>query len=348
MATLTVSSGYAHGLLALAVAKGADHGALLEQSGIAESALQDFDGRIPFANYIALMRAAKALSRDPALGLHYGETSNLSDVSVVGLVMQSATNIDDAFKLLNRFVPLIIETKNTDDGERFTLREARDGVWVVDNRLHADSFPELTESAFASLVSGPRRYGAPPFVKAMRVTHPDPGHAREYRRIFDVAVTFGARENAYLVDRRLVAQKEVPPLPPYLFGVLSARAEALLRELDDARSARGQVERLLMSVLHKGEVSMQAVAKQMGVSRRTLLRRLQQEGVTFEAVVDQLRHRLALDYLAGPRATVYEAGYLVGFSTPAAFSRAFKRWTGCSPSEVRGRLRGTTRERLLA
>jgi len=348
MTTPTVSSGYAHGLLALAVSKGAERTALLERCGIAEATLDDFDGRIPFANYVALMREAKALSGDAALGLHYGETSNLSDVSVVGLVMQSATNIDDAFKLLNRFVPLVIETENASSGDRFFLRAARDGVWVVDNRLHANSFPELTESAFASLVSGPRRYGAPPFVKAIRVTHPDPGYAGEYQRIFGVPVAFGAHENAYLVDRRLVAQKEIPPLPPYLFGVLSERADALLRELDESRSARAQVERLLMPVLHKGEASMQAVARQMGLSRRTLLRRLQQESVTFEAVVDQLRHRLALDYLAGPQATVYEAGYLVGFATPAAFSRAFKRWTGSSPREARSALRAATRERLPA
>jgi AraC-like DNA-binding protein len=72
------------------------------------------------------------------------------------------------------------------------------------------------------------------------------------------------------------------------------------------------------------------------MSRQTLYRRLKEEGCTFEQVLDDLRHRLALDYLTARKASVNETAYLVGFSDPAAFSRAFKRWTGKSPREMRG------------
>ena len=81
---------------------------------------------------------------------------------------------------------------------------------------------------------------------------------------------------------------------------------------------------------------METIAQRMGISRQTLFRRLKAEGVTFEKILDELRHRLALHYLSGKKASVNETGYLVGFSDPAAFSRAFKRWTGRSPSELRG------------
>jgi AraC-like DNA-binding protein len=92
-----------------------------------------------------------------------------------------------------------------------------------------------------------------------------------------------------------------------------------------------------MPILHTGDVSMDTIAGKMGVSRQTLFRRLKTEDVTFEKVLDDLRHRLALHYLAGRKASVNETGYLVGFSDPASFSRAFKRWTGKSPSEMRGK-----------
>ena len=80
---------------------------------------------------------------------------------------------------------------------------------------------------------------------------------------------------------------------------------------------------------------MDAIAGKMGLSRPTLLRRLKAEGVTFEQVLDELRHKLALHYLSGKKTSVNETAYLVGFSEPASFSRAFKRWTGTSPSEMR-------------
>jgi AraC-like DNA-binding protein len=76
---------------------------------------------------------------------------------------------------------------------------------------------------------------------------------------------------------------------------------------------------------------MDAIAAKMGQSRQTLYRNLKDEGVTFEQVLDDLRHRLALHYLEGKRVSVNETAYLVGFSDPSAFSRAFKRWTGHSP-----------------
>jgi AraC-like DNA-binding protein len=76
------------------------------------------------------------------------------------------------------------------------------------------------------------------------------------------------------------------------------------------------------------------------LSRQTLFRQLKAEGVTFEQVLDELRLRLALDYLRARKVSVNETAYLVGFSEPAAFSRAFKRWTGASPRDWRERQAG--------
>ncbi len=98
------------------------------------------------------------------------------------------------------------------------------------------------------------------------------------------------------------------------------------------REGRGRVESLLTPLLHTGGASVAVVAGELGVSRQTLFRRLRAEGTTFEQVLDELRRRLALQYLGEGRASVNETAYLLGFSEPAAFSRAFKRWTGSRPS----------------
>jgi hypothetical protein len=146
-------------------------------------------------------------------------------------------------------------------------------------------------------------------------------------------VTFSSGWNAMRVDPR-IATWPVALQPRYVFGVLTQRADSLLQELEDQKTVRGQVETVLLPLLHTGEVSADAVARALGFSRQTLFRKLKTEDATYEQVLDALRHRMALRYLAGAKASVNETAYLVGFSEPAAFSRAFKRWTGKSPREV--------------
>jgi AraC-like DNA-binding protein len=99
---------------------------------------------------------------------------------------------------------------------------------------------------------------------------------------------------------------------------------------------RSEVERRLEPLLASGEVGIERLARDLGYSRQTLYRRLKAEGVTYEQVLDGLRRRLALRFM-GEGLPVKDAAYRLGFSDPAAFSRAFKRWTGSSPSTRRTR-----------
>jgi AraC-like DNA-binding protein len=282
---------------------------------------------------VALMRAGKDLCNDPALGLHFGELNDLAQVSVVGLIGYASETMLEAMQQMNRYGRLVIEFDGGPD--RFRLTQAKGGVWVVDNRENANDFPELTESTFARIVCGARRFGYKPIMKQIQVTHPEPAYRAEYERIFQVPVTFGAEWNAMQVNEAALGYR-LQLQPRYVFGILSEHADALLKELENSKSVRGRVESLLMPILHTGDVSMDAIAGKLGLSRQTLFRKLKAEGTSFEKVLDGLRHRLAVDYLGGKKVSVNETAYLVGFSDPAAFSRAFKRWTGASPRAMRG------------
>ncbi|HEX8223091.1 MAG TPA: AraC family transcriptional regulator [Allosphingosinicella sp.] len=99
---------------------------------------------------------------------------------------------------------------------------------------------------------------------------------------------------------------------------------------------QAEVERRLEPLLASGEVGIERVARDLGYSRQTLYRRLKAEGVTYEQLLDGLRRRLALRFMR-EGLSVKDAAYRLGFSDPAAFSRAFKRWTGNSPSDMRTR-----------
>lgn len=335
MVELTVGAGVARGLLKFAIARGADAVALRARSGLVAADLDDQDRRVSMTSYIALVRAAKELSGDAAIALHYGEEVDLSEVSIAGLIMNASADMREAFVQMNRFGRLVVEVETEAGTSRFKHVLENGELWLVDTRADANAFHELTEVTFARQICGLRRFLPRPFALEVHVTHPAPAYAAEYGRVFGCPVVFDARWNAMRTDATLQSHK-VALQPHYVFGVLSEKAEALVKELENSKSARGKVESQLMLVLHTGDVSMDTIATKLGLSRQTLFRRLKAEDVTFEKVLDELRHRFALSYLSGRKASVNETAYLVGFSDPAAFSRAFKRWTGKSPSEMRG------------
>jgi AraC-like DNA-binding protein len=332
MPELTVAAGLARGLMEFAVSKGACRATLAERSGIDLDALQDQDNRIPFASYVALMRAGKELARDPALALHYGEANDTSQISIVGLIGNASETMAQALVQIRRYGRLVVEVDGPAD--RFRLVHDDAGLWVVDNRKNPNDFPELTESTFARAICGPRAFGVMQLAKAVEVTHAAPGYPEEYVRVYGAPVTFGAARNAMLLDEKWTNHR-IQLQPRYVFGILCEHADRLLEQLQNSKSTRGRVESLLTPILHTGEASMDMIAGQMAVSRQTLFRQLKAEGTTFERVLDELRHRLALEYLRGKKTSVNETAYLVGFSAPAAFSRAFKRWTGVPPGEIK-------------
>ena len=122
-----------------------------------------------------------------------------------------------------------------------------------------------------------------------------------------------------------------PPREDGFSSFLGEIAKALVSAVERQSPFRREVEHRMEAMLEAGEVGIERVAADMGVSRQTLYRRLRDEGVTFEEILDKLRHRLALRYLRQEHMSVKAASYRLGFSDPASFSRAFKRWTGSSP-----------------
>jgi AraC-like DNA-binding protein len=336
MAEPTVAAGIARGLMQLAVSKGADLQMLALRSKIDPEDLQHPDARIPFAKYVALMRAGQELCNDPALALHYAEEVDLSEVSVVGLLTHACETMFDAFVQLNRYNRLVSEHDSVATPDRFQHWPAGQGnLWLVDTLRYPSDFPESVEGSIGRLVCGPRRFYQSSFAKAVHFVHAAPTYRHEYDRIFRVPVVFESDKNAILIDESWPTQK-IAPKQRYAFGILSAHAETLLESLENSKSTRGRVESVLIPILHTRDVTMAAIARKLGLSRPTLYRQLKAEGVGYESLVDELRHKMALEYLNGRKVSIIETAYLVGFSDPAAFSRAFKRWTGSSPGQRTG------------
>ena len=285
---------------------------------------------------MTLIRAAKELCNDPALALHFGETVDCAEYSVASMISRACATVAEALAQRNRYGRLMADVE-CDHPDRLLLERSQrshGSVWLIDTRSNPNEIPELTEALFARVAWASHQQRETPFLQAAHFTHAEPAYRAEYDRIFQVPLVFGSHRNALLMDAAWL-QEGITLAPSYVFGILSAHAEALLESLDGSKTIRGRVESLLMPILHTGDASIERIAGKLGLSRQTLFRRLRAEGVTFERVLDELRHTLALHYLQGQKVSVNETAYLVGFSDPAAFSRAFKRWTGSRPHWMR-------------
>ncbi|MGL1922204.1 MAG: AraC family transcriptional regulator [Hyphomicrobiales bacterium] len=216
---------------------------------------------------------------------------------------------------------------------RFELRQKSDDTFLVDNSPN-NSFIELVETSFAKLTCGPRRFLPKPHIVSAHFTHSAPTYADAYNHIFQCPVHFNSHWNALQLAPN-IADWPVAQYPRYIFSNLTAHADTLLSIANAETSITSQLSAKLLPFLHLGETSSKNIAQKLGISRTTLYRKLKSEGTSYAKTRDTLRHHLAIQYLKGQKASINEVAYLVGFSEPAAFSRAFKRWTGQNPQEFK-------------
>jgi AraC-like DNA-binding protein len=332
---LSVSAAYARCLIEFAGSQGVDEGVLASTAGIDLADLDNQDFRVPMSQYKTLMRLAKEMTGDPALPLHYGATVDMKEISVLGLLFHTSESIVAGIEEVDRFMYLLYDVGAGPHRIRWQWIDGK--FWGIDTRRAPVDFPELTETTLARFMSMTRSWTSKQLVKEVHFDHPEPAHGAEYERIFNAPVKFDAGWNAMRLDEFVTHKKERPEYPRYMFGILSEHAEKRHQEAMRSRSMRAKVEQLIMPVLHTGTVTVDRIAERLGMSRQTLYRALKEEAITFEKVLDDLRHELALHYLRGGRVSINEIAYLVGFSDCASFSRAFKRWTGQNPRSMRGR-----------
>ena len=168
----------------------------------------------------------------------------------------------------------------------------------------------------------------------VRFEHRAPAGPEEHRRIFGCPVLFDQEHNALTFDAALL-DDEVATADERLLRIMLRVIERTLRELPDPDEFLHDARQLVVDHLPHGSIGVSDLARQLGMSSRTLQRRFTARGITYHRFLNQTRHTLARSYLRQPRLTVSEIAFLVGYTDVSAFSRAFVRWTGVTPSEFR-------------
>jgi AraC-like DNA-binding protein len=157
------------------------------------------------------------------------------------------------------------------------------------------------------------------------------------RRYFGAPVRFHQSEYTTVFDRDILG-RPLRALDQQLLGILEEHASMILAELpplDD--DLLGRLEQFVVGALPEDRAGISAAARALGMSTRTLQRRLRERGIVFAGLVDEVRRRLSARYLADGTLTLGEIVWLLGYSESSAFNRAYRRWTGRSPSADRRR-----------
>ena len=288
----------------------------------------DPDERVPIVSMLEMLKRTVELVGDPDLGLKAAREIALGDYGVVEFMVNSAGTMRAAVELLGRYLPLV------NDALMFEFRvENGKAIIQLDSRIALPRAAADFQSA-AFYIATLQRGVLDPGYEACFV-HGQPEQLDEYQRTFAPGqVRFGADFNGFVFDAALL-DTPLPSADPSLHGVLRRYADLMLADLPKAETLADKVHKFVSQELARGEPTVERAARAFNMSRRTLARKLEREGTSFRNVLDDTRRRLALRYIVERDIGVTEMAFLLGFTQAGAFYRAFKRWTGSTPTEYR-------------
>ena len=291
------------------------------------------DARVSPSQFCVAWAEGIRLSGDPRMALGIAASIPAGAFGLVEYVCRSAATLGDALAQWVRYLNILndaVTVALVEEGDHMVVRV------VTDSEAPA---PASHEMCFAILAARTRELTAPPVeVVAVEFTHRASDVAL-YTKWFGAPVRFGAPYT------QLTFPRSARTLP---LVTADASLLAILTKLASAESAKAsvdppltaQVRRLLGTALQSNEARIERVAQKLGLTARSLQRRLKDEGTSFQGMREEVRRELAQRYLDDDLA-ITEISFLLGFSEPSAFFRAFKRWTGLTPIESRALRRAT-------
>ena len=311
---------------------GKDEGPILAQTGATPKQAYNDSIRLEASRQIEILNLAAQELGDELLGFHLGRNFVLREIGLVYYVIASSERLADALRNAERY------SKIVNDGIRLHFRQddrtAAIALDYVNVDRHSDrhqiEFWLVTVMRICRQVTDSRL--AP---LHLRVRHSREAPPAEFKTFLGINVEFGAGADE-VVFPPPVASLPVVRRDNYLNNLLRQYAdEALARRPRRHGHIRSTVEATVPQLLPNGKPRVSEVARQLGMSTRTLSRKLSAEGVAFVDILDQLRSALAQDYLSERELPISEIAWLLGYCEVSSFTHAFKRWTGKTPRQFR-------------
>lgn len=308
--------------------------AVLRSAGLPQSLFDSPRVLVRTEEFFALWRGIGNVSSDPAIGLRLGTESKLEHFDPIALAALSTGSFGEAMGHIARYKQLSCPEE--------ILLKSKSGEWSIQFRwlLATDAEPEvLIDLCFAWVLSIARQ-GTGTHMLPLRLELVRPrAHARTIERHFGCPIIFGAHRNA-IVFREADAHMPFATHNADLLVMLAAQLDEELKKQNGQESFSDRVRSAIHRRLAGSRPKMQDVARELHISSRTLQRRLQDGGYSFQQMLEEVRHQLARHYLSNSLLEVNETAYLLGYEDVGSFVRAFRVWEGTPPAHWRGTQRG--------
>lgn len=321
-------------------AAGCDSAALLAEAGLDLTSLDGPTARCPITPVSRLWRAAVDATGDPAFGLKVASHIKQTTFHALSFGLSASSTLKEAFERVQRLCHVA-----SDAIEYEFSRRGSEYHFVIEP---ADDVPfESVDAVVAAYLRMCRSLTGRDY-SPLRIDlqRPAPANVADFQRVLRAPLQFGAAQTRLVFDCDAI-ERPLDGGNPELARHNDAIALEYLSQIE-RENIQWRVREVLTQRLGKGEPSQDHVAELLNMSARTLQRKLGDSGLTYKQILDETRRVLALAYLSAPRHTVSDVTYLLGFSAGSSFTRAFRRWTGQSPSDWRAGNSGVSRIRPSA
>jgi len=321
---------YAEALLDLAAELGVPRAELFVEARVRSEVLGTPNGRLSFSDFNQLAHAALLRCHEPALGLLLGQRLNVSTHGILGYAVLSSTNLGQAIQFALKYyrvLGLAYDLELVELADALELRASESIPLGALSRFAAEGLLSSLHCIARFLLGEP--------LQGMEVgfAHPPPAYAARYGEVFGAPVCFEQPYHRLRLPKTYL-QRPMALANPATVQMCEQQCEALLASLDVQDGLLTRVRRLLLA--RPGEFpDLDSAARALHTSGRSLRRHLSAMGTSYQQVLDEVRKRLALQYLAATHLPLHEIAALLGFNDPSNFRRAFKKWTGKLPSDYR-------------
>jgi AraC-like DNA-binding protein len=311
--------------------EGADVGAMLQRSGLTARAINEKSVPLGVRNQIKFVELVADAVDDKLLGFHLAQTYDPREIGLLYYVAASADTLWESLLRLERYSALV------NDGIVLTVKKGnllRVRFQYAGVPRHSDT--HQIEFWMASLIRICRRLTGRDLKPIhVRIIHPRVDDRREIAKLVDGDIETGV--NADEIEFPLeVGEFQLVTADPYLNRLcVQCCEETLARRETKGSPLKIKVENAIAAILPHRKIRIDIIAAKLGMSSKTLARRLSSEGCSFAQTLNDLRSALAHRYLADRSLTISEIAWLLGYAEIGAFTRAFQRWTGMTPSAAR-------------